>query len=808
MEVMETSNSILKIIFEYALNKFNDTIEQHAAGRPKFLSVINHFVTEGTQVEMCLPAFPFKSANKVEKVFGVLPDKAEELALERLNNMCIRIRDVYPPGAKLTIISDGLVYNDLLGIPDRDTWAYGEALRTMAVQKGFNHIDFSRLQDLVDFPLPAKLEEITYIANATNFRRFLFNKFGKDDLDIDHEIATNPDTQMTYLGYRRFLESDLRYIFPLGEGRSNHRYKKDVRYLAKQMLIRGHAFAEAVKSAFPNHLRLSIHQSTGEHKVSMSLLHTKTGFTTPWHCSVALLADGEWVSATMAEFKKNPMLEIVYEGGRPSFFRDKACGMQEPNSSDNVPGKKAASTRLNEHSASTLSETEAATEKAVNRVEEKLQDEEFTPPSSCSEGSEEETITKLVRTLSYHGVKNENGEPINPFFGSEHPSLDPSSENFGELPDQDLRLGQEAYQKVEANQDPDLEGFRWLGQEWRNDSGTRKAGKVSDALMELNQADELSGCSTLLKTISGETDGFYVANESYLNYQGIPKDTMHNDFRGECIYQAEVDVHFPQLTVGQTLDFAARARAPHNRLPGVSRDIYAEHLRDVGDDFIRGVSGGERKRVSIAEAAIAGSPLQCWDNSTRGLDSATALEFVRTIRTSTELTGATAIVSLYQASQSIYEVFDKVAVLYEGRQIYFGDIHAAKTFFVDLGFACPPRQTTADFLTSLTSPAERVVRKGFEGRTPSTPDEFAAVWQNSTDRARLFQEIQAFDSQYPIGIIFNSVMALVIGSVFYNLPNNTGSLYSRGALLFFGILLAAFASALEVRFGFKANEHH
>ncbi|KAL8774488.1 MAG: hypothetical protein Q9209_000861 [Squamulea sp. 1 TL-2023] len=118
-------------------------------------------------------------------------------------------------------------------------------------------------------------------------------------------------------------------------------------------------------------------------------------------------------------------------------------------------------------------------------------------------------------------------------------------------------------------------------------------------------ADELSGCSTLLKIISGETDGFYVANDSYLNYQGIPKDTMHNDFRGECIYQAEVDVHFPQLTVGQTLEFAARAR------------IYAEHLRDVvmaifglshtlhtmvGDDFIRGVSGGERKRVSIAEA--------------------------------------------------------------------------------------------------------------------------------------------------------------------------------------------------------------
>ena len=112
-EATEMSDKILEIIFEYALNKFNDSMERIAAGKPKFLSVIDQFVVEGRQVEMCLPAFPFKSANKVYKVFGILPDKAEELALERLNTMCIRIGNVYPPGAKLTIISDGLVYNGL-----------------------------------------------------------------------------------------------------------------------------------------------------------------------------------------------------------------------------------------------------------------------------------------------------------------------------------------------------------------------------------------------------------------------------------------------------------------------------------------------------------------------------------------------------------------------------------------------------------------------------------------------------------------------------------------------------------------------
>lgn len=180
-----------------------------------------------------------------------------------------------------------------------------------------------------------------------------------------------------------------------------------------------------------------------------------------------------------------------------------------------------------------------------------------------------------------------------------------------------------------------------------------------------------SGCTTLLKTISGETNGFFVDAVSEVNYQGIPMETMHKDFRGEAMYQAEVDVHFPQLTVGQTLMFAAEARAPQNRFPGVSRRQYAEHMRDVimaifglshtintkvGNDFIRGVSGGERKRVSIAEAALGGSPLQCWDNSTRGLDSATALEFVKTLRISTKLGGSTAVVAIYQASQNIYDV--------------------------------------------------------------------------------------------------------------------------------------------------------
>lgn len=129
---------------------------------------------------------------------------------------------------------------DLLCISDQETWQYGEALRRMAVEKGFQNILFSRIRDLLDISLPDNLTEIVYVANCTNFRRLLLNQYGTVDLDIDEEIAKNPDTKLTYLGYKRFLESDLQHIFPRGEGRSAHSYKRDCKYLAKQMLARGY----------------------------------------------------------------------------------------------------------------------------------------------------------------------------------------------------------------------------------------------------------------------------------------------------------------------------------------------------------------------------------------------------------------------------------------------------------------------------------------------------------------------------------------------------------------------------------------
>lgn len=121
--VQEVSRRILDIIFEYALNKFDDSKERLERGAGNFMSIIDKFVASETRIQTCLPAFPFKSANKVYKVLGSLPDKAEELALDRLNTMCVRIQEVYAPGAEVTIISDGITYNGRLSSTIPCDWA-------------------------------------------------------------------------------------------------------------------------------------------------------------------------------------------------------------------------------------------------------------------------------------------------------------------------------------------------------------------------------------------------------------------------------------------------------------------------------------------------------------------------------------------------------------------------------------------------------------------------------------------------------------------------------------------------------------
>ncbi|PYH75709.1 ABC-transporter [Aspergillus uvarum CBS 121591] len=377
-----------------------------------------------------------------------------------------------------------------------------------------------------------------------------------------------------------------------------------------------------------------------------------------------------------------------------------------------------------------------------------------------------------------------------------------------------------------------------------------------------------AGCSTFLKALAAETEGLDLSADAVFNYDGILQPEMKKYYKGEILYNQEVEKHFPHLTVSQTLDFAAAARAPQIRSDGMSRKEYVTHMREVvmaifglshtvntkvGNDFVRGVSGGERKRVSIAEMALAGSPLCCWDNATRGLDSASSLDFVKALQIGSKVFGTTHIATLYQPSQAIYHLFDKVAVLYEGREIFFGLASQAKQYFQSMGWHCPARQTTADFLTSVTNPTERQASTGFKNKVPRTPEEFEAYWRNSQEYKQLMQEVSEYEARYtnssestqafkeshvirqarharpkspylitvPMQIkicmvrfyqrVWNDlpstltlmigqiVFSLIIGSLFYGLPFGTQDFSSKMSALFFAILLNSLLTVSEIQ---------
>lgn len=205
---------------------------------------------------------------------------------------------------------------------------------------------------------------------------------------------------------------------------------------------------------------------------------------------------------------------------------------------------------------------------------------------------------------------------------------------------------------------------------------------------------------------------------------------------------------------------------------------------------------------------------------------------------------------MYQAPQAAYDQFDKALVIYEGRQIYFGPASRAKQYFLNLGYACPDRKTTADFLTSMAFPAERTPRPGCT--PPRTAEEFEKAWKASAEYAALREEMAEYRRQHPIDgadadkyrqlkrahqakgqrlgspytltygqqvrlcmwrgwrrfwadpwlnvyiVVGNTVMALIVSSLYYNMQPDTASFYGRAVVVFMAILFNCFSCALEV----------
>lgn len=109
-ELKETTEKIVDL-FDVWLRYASDNDKWHSHGREYFFGRVYEFVRRQARLEFCLPAFPCKSSNP-DKVFGVMPDRGEQLALEHLHAFLEAVGDIYKPGAKLWIVSDGHVFSD------------------------------------------------------------------------------------------------------------------------------------------------------------------------------------------------------------------------------------------------------------------------------------------------------------------------------------------------------------------------------------------------------------------------------------------------------------------------------------------------------------------------------------------------------------------------------------------------------------------------------------------------------------------------------------------------------------------------
>jgi ABC-type multidrug transport system ATPase subunit len=320
------------------------------------------------------------------------------------------------------------------------------------------------------------------------------------------------------------------------------------------------------------------------------------------------------------------------------------------------------------------------------------------------------------------------------------------------------------------------------------------------------------------------------------------------------------------------MDFATRLKVPFHLPDGMTATEYQQaskkfllesvgisHTEDtkVGNEYVRGVSGGERKRVSIVECMATRGSVFCWDQSTRGLDASTALEWTKAIRAMTDVLGLTTIVTLYQAGNGIFDLFDKVLVLDEGEQIYYGPREQARPFMEDAGFICREGSNIADFLTGVTVPTERRIRDGYENRFPRNAEALRAEYEKSQihaqmtaeysypdsdlarERTKEFKEGVAFEtskklpknSPFTVGFVdqvkicvqrqyqiiwgdkatfiikqvATLAQALIAGSLFYNAPDNSGGLFVKSGALFFSLLYNSLLAMSEVTESFSGR---
>ncbi|KAG2706767.1 hypothetical protein I3760_05G117600 [Carya illinoinensis] len=198
-----------------------------------------------------------------------------------------------------------------------------------------------------------------------------------------------------------------------------------------------------------------------------------------------------------------------------------------------------------------------------------------------------------------------------------------------------------------------------------------------------------SGKTTLLTALAGRLPSKV---SGVITYNGQP---FSSSMKRKTGFVAQDDVLYPHLTVLETLTYVAMLRLPKQlskqekmeQAEMIIRDLGLSRCRNsiVGGTLLRGVSGGERKRVSIGQEMVVNPSLLLLDEPTSGLDSTTAQRIVATLR-GLARGGRTVITTIHQPSSRLYRMFDKVVVLSDGCPIYSGHAGGVMEYFASIGY--------------------------------------------------------------------------------------------------------------------------
>ncbi|KAL6648774.1 hypothetical protein ACP70R_012998 [Stipagrostis hirtigluma subsp. patula] len=216
-----------------------------------------------------------------------------------------------------------------------------------------------------------------------------------------------------------------------------------------------------------------------------------------------------------------------------------------------------------------------------------------------------------------------------------------------------------------------------------------------------------SGKTTLLSILGGRAAGAGV--EGSVTYNDEP---YCKSLKRRIGFVTQDDVLFTHLTVKETLTYAALLRLPRTmtrqqkeeRAMDIIYELGLERCQDtmIGGSFVRGVSGGERKRVCIGNEILINPSLLFLDEPTSGLDSTTALRIVQLLHDIAE-DGKTVVTTIHQPSSRLFHKFDKLILLGKGCLLYFGKASEAMPYFQSIG--CTPliAMNPAEFLLDLAN---------------------------------------------------------------------------------------------------------